>query len=245
MPHADVGQRGVSFSSVSDRMTSDCSYTQGGSVMKNAKYVVFDGMDGSGKGTQIELLQKKFSDVVFTFEPGGTPFADEIRKIVRDNPLAGKSTPLNNFLLFWAAREELQHNLVVPTLQSGKHVFSDRGDSSTFAYQICGEQNERLASTFVMMRNLVFHQGGRRPPDFYIIFDLPAEVAHERVMAAGGNKRNHFDTRNLAYYERVRNGFWNFKSQVPSVVFVDAGGTPEEVHELVLGILIEKGVIAK
>lgn len=213
--------------------------------MKNAKYVVFDGMDGSGKGTQIEILQKKFSDVVFTLEPGGTPFADEIRKIVRDNPLAGKSTPLNNFLLFWAAREELQHNLVAPSLQAGKHVFSDRGDSSTFAYQIYGEANTDLITPFFEMRKLVFEKAGRQLPNLYVVFDLPAEVAHGRVMAAGVNKRNHFDTRNLAYYERVRNGFWNFQAQVPSVVFIDAEGTPEEVHELVLGVLLEKGIIAK
>lgn len=212
--------------------------------MKNAKYVVFDGMDGSGKGTQIELLKKKFSDVVFTYEPGGTPFADEIRKIVRDNPLAGKSTPLNNFLLFWAAREELLHNLIVPSLQSGKHVFSDRGDSSTFAYQIYGEQNSELMSPFFEMRKLVFEKVGRQSPHLYIVFDLPAEVAHARVMAAGGSKRNHFDTRKLDYYERVRAGFRNFAAHVDTVVFMDAEKTPEEIHEIVLSALAMRNILA-
>ena len=97
--------------------------------MTEAKYVVFDGMDGSGKGTQIKHLEEKLSGrVIFTREPGGTPFAEEIRKLLLSNSLAGKSTALNNFFLFWAAREELQENFVLPALQSGKHVFSDRGD---------------------------------------------------------------------------------------------------------------------
>lgn len=209
-----------------------------------SKYVVFDGMDGSGKGTQIELLKKKFGDsVVFTREPGGTPFAEEIRKLVRDNPLAGKSTALNNFLLFWAAREELQHNLVAPALQSGKHVFSDRGDSSTFAYQLHGEVNERLLSLFMIMRNLVFAGSDeRRPPDMYIIFDLPAEVARERALQDAHRLKNRFDVRDIGYYERVRNGLKKF-AEYGRVEFVDALRTQEEAHRSVLKILTTENIV--
>lgn len=211
--------------------------------MKSGEYVVFDGMDGSGKGTQMELLQKRFTEsVVFAREPGGTPFAEEIRKIVRDNPLAGRSTPLNNFLLFWAAREELQHNLIVPTLQSGKHVFSDRGDSSTFAYQIYGEANSELTDLFFEMRKLIFGKIGRQLPRLYIVFDLPAEVAYARVMVAGGSKRNHFDTRKLDYYERVRAGFRYFKAHA-DVVLVNAERSPQEIHEDVMRILLHNGIV--
>lgn len=87
-------------------------------------YIVFDGMDGSGKGTQMKLLQEKFGDsAVFTREPGGPPLAEDIRGIIRDNPLAADSTPLFHFLGFWMAREETMHKLVMPALQAGKHVF--------------------------------------------------------------------------------------------------------------------------
>ena len=145
-----------------------------------AKYVVFDGMDGSGKGTQMNLLKEKFGDsVVFTREPGGTPFAEEIRKILLGNPLTEKSTALNNLLLFFAAREELQQNLVAPSLKAEKSVFSDRGDSSTFAFQLYGEKHLDLLTAFRFMGNLVFRN---HLPDLYIIFDLPAEIARERVM---------------------------------------------------------------
>lgn len=213
--------------------------------MNKGKYVVFDGMDGSGKGTQVELLQKKLADspVVFTREPGGTPFAEEIRKLVRDNPLAGKSTPLNNFLLFWAAREELQQNLVMTALWLGKHVFSDRGDSSTFAFQLCGEKHEELLGAFLSMRDLVFSkESGRHRPDLYIVFDLPAEVARERALQDASRTPNHFDVRDIGYYERVRNGFRRFAEYAP-VEFVDATEKPEEIHRHVQMILAAKMVI--
>jgi dTMP kinase len=206
-----------------------------------AKYIVFDGMDGSGKGTQIELLKKKFGDtIVFTREPGGTPFAEEIRKLVRDNPLACESTALNNFLLFWAAREELQENLVAPTLRVGKHIFSDRGDSSTFAFQLYGEEHQEFFGMFMHIRQVVFDErNSRHRPDRYIVFDLPAEVARERALQDASRVTTHFDIRGLKYYERVREGFRRFAKHVP-MEFVDATRSPEEVHQDVISVLAKK-----
>lgn len=209
------------------------------------KYVVFDGMDGSGKGTQMKLLEEKFaSSVVFTREPGGTLFAEEIRELVRDNPLAGKSTALNNFLLFWAAREELQHNLVVPSLQAGKHVFSDRGDSSTFAFQLYGENHRELLDIFLDLQGLVFDTKERHAPDLYIVFDLSADVARERALQDASRTPNHFDVCPLEYYERVRDGFQNFAKYVSSgaLVMVDATRSVEEIHKHVLRILEERAI---
>lgn len=211
-----------------------------------SKYVVFDGMDGSGKGTQMKLLEEKFaSSVVFTREPGGTLFAEEIRKLVRDNPLAGKSTALNNFLLFWAAREELQHNLVVPSLQAGKHVFSDRGDSSTFAFQLYGENHRELLDIFLYLQGLVFDTMKRHSPDLYIVFDLSADVARERALQDASRTPNHFDVRPREYYERVRDGFKKFAKYVPSgtLVMIDATFSVEEIHKHVLRILAERKII--
>lgn len=214
--------------------------------MNNAKYVVFDGMDGAGKGTQIEMLKAKFaSSAVFTREPGGTPFAEAIRKVVRDHPLAGASTPFAHFLLFWAAREELQHNLVVPALGAGKHVFSDRGDSSTFAFQHPEEKERQEVSLrlFFDIRNFVFagHRGRRRP-NLYIILDLPAEVARERALRDATRTKTHYDIRGIAYYERVRNGFKEF-AQYGHVGYVDATRAPEEVHQSVMAILGAEKII--
>jgi len=209
--------------------------------MNQSKYVVFDGMDGSGKGTQIDLLKPKFPDAVFTREPGGTLFAEEIRKLVRDNPLAAESTPLNNFLLFWAAREDLVDRLVVPELRGGKHVFSDRGDSSTFAYQIYGEQQTHLHDLFLYLRQHVFGAKGRRKPNLYIVYDLPSGIARERAMSDTNRATNHYDERSPAYYDRVRQGFGAF-AEHHRTYFVDATRTREQMHESTMKILRENGV---
>ncbi|MEK7604422.1 MAG: dTMP kinase [Patescibacteria group bacterium] len=208
------------------------------------QYIVFDGMDGSGKGTQMKLLQERFgATAVFTREPGGTPFAEEIRRVVRDNPLAATSTGLNNFLLFWAAREELQQNLVAPALQAERHVFSDRGDSSTYAFQLWGEQHRELLGLFKLLRYFVFEKSReRRAPDLYIIFDLHPRIARERVMADSAREQNHFDMRDLEYYQRVREGFHSFASQWPAV-FLDATRPPAEVHQDVLDLLASRGIV--
>ena len=210
-----------------------------------AKYVVFDGMDGSGKGTQIKLLEEKFaSSVIFTREPGGPPLAEEIRKIVRDNPLAANSTALFHFLGFWMAREESLHKLVMPALRAGKHVFSDRGDSSTFAFQLFGEENrDELGELFALARKLVFsaHEG-RRQPDLYVILDLPAEVARERALQDASRTKNHFDVRDIRYYRRVREGFCEFAERYP-VELVDATRNPEKVHRSILKVLAARMLI--
>ncbi|MDO8566980.1 MAG: dTMP kinase [bacterium] len=214
-----------------------------------SKYIVFDGMDGSGKGTQLKLLREKFdqSQAVFTREPGGTPFAEEIRTLVCDNPRAGESTALNNFLLFWAAREDLQHNLIVPALLSKKHVFSDRGDSSTFAFQLWGEEHHEFFDLFMDMRQLVFAEDrGRRQPDLYIMFDLPAHVARERALRDARRAQTHFDVRDVGYYDRVRNGFHKFAERLTQqVAFVDATKPREVVHRAVLEILVAQRVVKR
>lgn len=211
--------------------------------MTRGNYVVFDGMDGSGKGTQLKLLKEVFDGrVVFTYEPGGTPFADKIRELVRNDPLARESTPLNNLLLFFAARDDLMHHVVMPALMSGTSVFSGRGYSSTFAFQICGEEQESLESLFYFLRTLMFDRVGRYRPDVHIVYDLPAEVARERAMADAKRDRNHFDERPLEYYQRVRRGFRTFGSEREQVIFVDAMQTPEAIHQETLEHLKRLGI---
>lgn len=207
-------------------------------MRNNMKYIVFDGMDGSGKGTQILLLQEKFNhNVVFTREPGGAPLAEEIRKIVRDSSLAASSTALFHFLSFWAAREESLHKLIMPAFLSGKHIFSDRGDSSTFAFQLYGEEHKKeLLEVFSLVRSLVFSGKNRCFPDKYIIFDLPPKIARERALKDVSRSTNHFDTRDITYYERVREGFCAF-GRIAPVEFIDATKSPEEIHKNVLNVL--------
>ncbi len=211
--------------------------------MIKARYVIFDGLDGSGKTTQMMLLEKKFGSlVIFTREPGGTLLAGKIRGILLGDSFGSQMTSLTRFLLFWAAREELQQRVVVPALRSGKHVFSDRGDSSTFAFQLYAEGHQELIDTFFWMGKAGVREGSRRrPPDLYVILDLPAEVALKR--AKQRRTTNHFDRQMFEYHEKVRDGFHKFAEYAP-VEFVDASQTSEEIHHGILKILARRVAIS-
>lgn len=213
-----------------------------------ARYLVFDGLDGSGKGAQLSLLEQRLEKiglkrkVVFTREPGGTEFAELIRNLVLD-PLARKSTPFNNMLLFFAAREDLLHKLVIPALRAGHAVISDRGDSSTFAFQLYGEEHRQMLKSFEFLRDEVFGLPELRSsgPDLYIFFDLPPEVAYER-RKADARERTHFDLQPVEYHERVRKGFQEFKRlfRKGRRVIVDANRPIGEVHEETWKIVSEE-----
>ena len=197
---------------------------------------MIDGMDGSGKGTQIKLLQDALpkDDFVFTREPGGTPKAEEIREMLlrQDGPV---SNPLCDFFLFWAARASHIEDLVAPTLVAGKHVISDRYDSSTFAFQMYGE--ERLQTFGELFNKIRTTLPDYYMPAGYIILDLPAEVAFERRKNSYEQEKSRFDVKPLEYHQRVRDGFVAFQKAVPGVHLVDANRSPQAMHADVLELV--------
>jgi dTMP kinase len=192
-------------------------------------------MDGSGKGTQIKLLREKLKGkrVLFTREPGGSPKAEEIRQMIlqKDEP---KSNAVCDFFLFWAARGSHVEDVVAPARKAGKHVVCDRYDSSTFAFQIYGEQQLWLKSLFKIVREGLPKE---YKPNLYIMFDLPPKVAFERRRKDAEQEKSKFDIKPLAYHKRVRDGFKVFAKEFGSTEFVDANRTPEEIHEEVWGII--------
>ena len=205
-------------------------------VDMRGKFIVVDGMDGSGKGTQMRLLQGALANqpFVFTREPGGTPRAEEIRKdLLRQE--GAVSNPTCDFFLFWAARASHVEDFVEPTRTQGTHVITDRYDSSTFAFQIHGEERSNLEPVFHAVRKSL---PTYYLPDAYIILDLPASVAFERRKADQGQDKSKFDVKPIEYHERVRNGFLALKEFAPLHV-VDASRTPEEMHADVLRIVRE------
>lgn len=190
-------------------------------------YIVFDGLDGCGKGTQIQLLSERFEKegmkCIFTREPGGAPLAEKIRTLL----LESYTSTLTEFLLFWAARRNHLEEVVWPMFEKKIPVFSDRGDSSTLAYQIYGRNSSELESEFWRMRELIY---SGRNPTCYIFLEISPEVARQRANLRGDS--THFDAQKLDFYERVHEGFRVF-SQHPKVkmVSVDATRSREEIHE--------------
>ncbi len=197
-----------------------------------APYIVVDGLDGCGKGTQILMLAERARDkggrkLLFTKEPGGVPLATEIRRLFKSN-LGMEASSLTQSLLMWASRRAYLEGSVWPALDAGTPVISDRGDSSTLAYQVYAKQAPELEGEFWRMRKLIF---GERVPTLYIIIDVPAEVARTRSLTDNTHSSS-FDKKPLDWFERVRDGFSVFAKAIPDkVVIIDGNRSPEEVQK--------------
>lgn len=212
------------------------------------KFAVVDGMDGSGKGTQLALLRGPLHDldIHYTREPGGngSPTAEFIRKVILE-PHEFNIDPkaVCDFFLFWASRGQHVEEVVLPNLERGVHVLSDRYDSSTVAFQIYGEQRrEGMEALFYAVRRAM---PAYYRPHGYIILDLPAEVAYERRKADLVQSKTRFDLKPVEYHERVRQGFkdfaqWLRKSEPHTKVYlIDATHSREEVHRDVLAAVCD------
>lgn len=188
-------------------------------------FIVVDGIGGCGKSTAVRLLSERLGTrACATHEPGGTPFGEKIRKVL----LRGQGpaeNPLADFLLFWAARAEHMRDRIAPALKRGKVVVCDRFDSSTFAFQIAGEQHPEFKKLFWEARAATL---GAHEPDLYLILDVPVDLAAARRKQRG-KVIDRFDERNTAFQERVRAGFRQFaKHMGPKARIIDASGTPQE-----------------
>lgn len=196
-------------------------------------FIVVDGLDGCGKGTQLQLLLDRISSdgrkVVFTREPGGVPLSEEIRKLFKSE-LGLEASALTQSLLMWAARRNYLEKQVWPALENGTPVFSDRGDSSTLAYQVYAKNAPDLEQEFWRMRTLVF---GNQAPTLYIFLDVPPGVAYKRTHEdKTRGEISHFDAASLDFYERVRKGFFEFERVAPASVFIiDGNRPPEEIQK--------------
>ncbi|MEK7460178.1 MAG: dTMP kinase [Patescibacteria group bacterium] len=205
-------------------------------ITQSAQYIVFDGQDGSGKGTQMKLFSdraeaegRKFIQVR---EPGGTLFGEDLRKILMSCHIEVGT----EFFCMMAARNELMRQVVMPHLEKGISVISDRGDSSTYAYQICGRRASYLEDEFWRMRELFF---SKCTPNHYLIFDLSSEEAQRRSNSDPGHN-SVFDKEKLEFYKKVALGYRSFVYDLPRPgkgTIIDAGRSPEIIHEEVYGLI--------
>lgn len=189
-------------------------------------FLVLDGCEGAGKSTQLRLLKEHFGDrVVVTREPGGSPYAEEIREVILNSSHAGRASAETMFALFWAARADHIEHTIRPALKEGKTVISDRFDSTTFMYQLHGQEERGLEELFWAIRKDYL---GETTPDLYIFFDVDPETSLRRK-AVGNSEMNHFDERDLAFHERVREGMKLFSDKAPSTI-IDGSRTIDEVQ---------------
>jgi len=202
-------------------------------MAERGKFIVIEGVDGSGKGVCLDYLKKQLESnppaggVVFTCEPGGTAIGKEIREVLLRHR-CDHLTPLAELLLFVADRNQHIEEVVRPNLEAGKHVISDRFASSSFAYQVRANQREDLRHAFEVLHEWAI---GLTRPDLYILLDLDPPIAKNRMIKREGNTR--FDVKELDYHLRVRDGLLEYIKDFPHVV-IDASQPPEKVREEIL-----------
>ncbi|MDZ7726460.1 MAG: dTMP kinase [Candidatus Campbellbacteria bacterium] len=199
------------------------------------KFIVIDGVEGAGKSTQIKKLKENLGEkAVVTREPGGSPYAEEIRELILNSEYAGQANAKVMFALFWAARADHLARTIIPALESGSLVISDRFDSTTFTHQIYGQEEKELTELFWTMRDYYLED---RAPETYIFLDVDPGLALERKVV-NKSESNHFDEREIAFHERVREGTRAFAEQVPSR-FVDASQPIDKVTESITEMINE------
>jgi dTMP kinase len=192
------------------------------------RFITFEGGEGAGKSTQLKRvvarLQAQGREVVATREPGGSPGAESIRELVLKGS-ADRWSPVTETLLMYASRRDHIERVIRPALDRGAWVVCDRFADSTRAYQGAagGTDPELIAAleTYIL-------EGTR--PDLTLVFDLPVDVGLERAHARAGSEMR-FESKGLAFHERLREGFLAIAAGEPDrCAVIDARGSLDEVE---------------
>jgi len=213
-------------------------------MSRRGKFITFEGLDGTGKSTQMRKLAAVLRDaghkVVETREPGGTATGEKIRKVLLDSGTAGLS-PLAEMALMFASRAQHIAEVIEPGLVAGAIVLCDRFTDSTEAYQGSGR---RLGSSAVLDLHRVLCGGLQ--PDLTILMDSDVHASVSRARrrnkrdskAAGrGHDENRFEQEKRSFFARVHDGYMAIAKREPGrIVVVDARGTPAQTHEKIVEI---------
>ncbi len=217
-------------------------------MSRRGKFITFEGLDGTGKSTQLRKLaavvRAHGHKVVETREPGGTLTGEKIRKVLLDSGTAGLS-PLAEMALMFASRAQHIAEVIEPALAAGSIVLCDRFTDSTEAYQGSGR---RLGSAAVLELHRVLC--GNLQPDLTILMEADAHASvrrarrrNKRTSKAVGHSHdeNRFEQETRAFFGRVREGFAHIAKREPGrVVTVDARGTPGKTHQQIVEIVRRK-----
>lgn len=193
-------------------------------------FISFEGIDGVGKSTQADLLEKYLvglgKTVVRTLEPGGTEVGVEIRKILLHH--RGELAPRAEAALFAADRAHHVATKIRPALERGEIVITDRYFDSSVAYQGAGRE---LSTEEV--RNLSLWAVGGLLPDLTVLLDLPADIARSRRNKTG-TEPDRLESEKIEFFERARMAYLSLAANEPErFLVVDAASDVEQMQEII------------
>jgi dTMP kinase len=208
-------------------------------------FITFEGPEGCGKSTQVRLLtaylQEQGFDVLHTREPGSTPIGERVRGILLD-PANTEMQPATEFLLFSAARAQHVAQVIRPHLARGGVVLCDRYADSSLAYQGYGHQLD-----LEVLRVITQFATGGLAPDLTFCLDVSVEVGLRRKARGSGDAWNRMEQKEIAYHERVHQGYLTMAAEDPGRwVVVDAARNVDSVQATIRdAVMAQQGLKAK
>ncbi|HCE1968752.1 thymidylate kinase [Vibrio parahaemolyticus] len=195
--------------------------------MMKANFIVVEGLEGAGKSTAIKtvldtLKQAGIENIVNTREPGGTPLAEKMRALVKEEHEGEELKDMTELLLLYAARVQLVENVIKPALANGQWVVGDRHDLSSQAYQGGGRQINAS-----LMKNLRDTTLGDFKPAFTLYMDIDPRIGLER--ARGRGELDRIEKMDISFFERTRERYLEIANADPSIVVINAEQSIEEV----------------
>ena len=210
-------------------------------MSQNPSFIAVEGGEGAGKSTLLKNLKSQFNDrIVVTRDPGGSPYAEVIREMALKHKLASGACAEAMLCLMFASRFEHLRKPVIPALEAGKHVITDRSSASSYAYQVQGQDNALLEKLFWNLHSSLPHV-----PSKYIYLDVEPERGLHRVRERHKNagESNHFDAMDIDFHIKLRTGYNNFFKIITSVIRIDANLHLEEVESAFRILMVNFGII--
>ena len=200
------------------------------------RLITFEGIDGSGKSTQIRMLENELKKLGVEFktfrEPGGTDLSEKIRTILLDKKNIELISTAES-LLFAAARAQLTTEQIRPALEKGEFVICNRFTDSTIAYQGYGRGLD-----IKQLEEINYIATAGLTPDITFILDISPETAAERMQAEASDR---MEAMGMDFFMRIREGYCQIKNQNPNRYSVINGEqSPENVFNEIKEIVIEK-----
>ncbi|ADD79860.1 dTMP kinase [Candidatus Riesia pediculicola] len=195
------------------------------------RYIVVEGLEGSGKTTMIgfvkKMLIKEGFDILTVREPGGTPISEKIRKLIKKNFPEEKFLVKTELFMFYAARIQLMENIILPNLKSGKWVIGDRNFLSSYAYQggkygVKDDEIDKINKIAI----------GKFQPDLIIYLDVFPEIGISRIHERKSSKLDRIEKRSLDFFHQVRNRYLNIIKNQKEFMIIDANQDLSSVKRL-------------